>query len=66
MVAKYVRVLENREINPNTDEVWTIYDVPKTWKAKTEKQIKADGYEILEDGTVYKDGVSILSEEVTK
>lgn len=54
MVAKYVRVLEEREVNSNTDEVWTIYDVPKTWRAKTEKQILADGYEILKDGTVVK------------
>lgn len=54
MVAKYVRVLEEREINPNTKEVWTIYDVPKTWRSKTEKQVLADGYVILDDGTVEK------------
>lgn len=54
MIAKYVRVLEEREINSNTGEIWTINDVPKTWRAKTEKKIIEDGYEILDDGTVSK------------
>ena len=54
MVAKYVRVLENREIYDKTGSIWTIYDVPKTWGSKVQKQIIADGYVIEEDGTVSK------------
>lgn len=54
MVKKYVTALEGREYNSRTGEVWTIYDVPNTWRARVEKQIKADGYIILEDGTVDK------------
>ena len=53
MVKKYVRVLEGREINAKTGEIWTIDDVPNTWKAKVTAQIEADGYYIAEDGTVY-------------
>lgn len=54
MVKKYVKALEGREINSRTGEIWTIYDVPNTWKAKVEQQIAADGYIILDDGTVAK------------
>ena len=54
MVAKYVRVLENREIYDKTGNIWTINDVPRTWRTKVEKQIIADGYVIEEDGTVSK------------
>ena len=36
MVKKYARVLENREINSMTGEIWSINDVPNTWKKKTE------------------------------
>lgn len=54
MVAKYVRVLENREIYDKTGNIWTINDVPKTWRSKVQKQIIADGYVIEEDGTVSK------------
>ena len=53
MVNKYARVLELREINPNTDEVWSINDVPRTWKSKTEAKVIADGYYFDEDGTTY-------------
>lgn len=52
MVNKYVRVLEAREINPNTGEIWTINDVPTLWRTKVEKKILDDGYYIQEDGTV--------------
>ena len=51
MVKKYVRVLENREINLATSEVWSINDVPNTWRAKTKAQVEADGYTWDEDGT---------------
>lgn len=54
MVAKYVRVLENREVYDKTGSIWTIYDVPKTWRSKVEIQIIEDGYVIEEDGTVSK------------
>ena len=54
MVNKYAHVLEERQINDRTGEIWKITDVPKTWKKKTEDKITADGYVILEDGTVEK------------
>lgn len=53
MVNKYARVLEQREINVNTDEVWSINDVPNTWRKKTESKVIADGYYFDEDGTAY-------------
>jgi hypothetical protein len=54
MVAKYSRHLEERDINEKTDKVWTIMDVPNTWRKKTEAKVIADGYEFLEDGTAVK------------
>lgn len=53
MVAKYSRLLEEREINYNTGEIWAIQDVPKTWRKKTETKVIADGYYFDEDGTAY-------------
>ena len=52
MKSKYVRVLEERDINSKTGEVWKITDVPETWRAAVAAQIDADGYIIDEDGTV--------------
>lgn len=52
MVKKYVRVLEERDINAKTGEIWKIDDVPATWRARVEAQILADGYIIADDGTV--------------
>lgn len=54
MINKYAHVLEERQINDRTGEIWTINDVPKTWRKKTQDKILADGYIILEDGTVEK------------
>lgn len=54
MVNKYAHVLEERQINDRTGEIWKITDVPKTWRAKTQDKIEADGYVVLEDGTVDK------------
>lgn len=54
MVKKYAHVLEERQINDMTGEIWTINDVPKTWRKKTQDKVEADGYIILEDGTVEK------------
>lgn len=54
MKAKYVRVLENREINAKTGETWKIDDVPTTWRTAVSMQIVADGYIIIDDGTVEK------------
>ena len=54
MTAKYVRHLENRDINPSTGSIWTINDVPNLWKKKVEAQIEADGCVVDEDGTVVK------------
>ena len=53
MVAKYSRHLEQRDINVNTGEVWSINDVPNTWRAKTQAKVIADGYYFDEDGTAY-------------
>ena len=52
MKTKYVRHLENRDVNPSTNEIWTVNDVPKLWQDKVIAQIDADGYIIEEDGTV--------------
>ena len=52
MVNKYCKDLEERNINPKTEEVWNIDDVPSLWNAKVRKQIVKDGYVIDEDGTV--------------
>lgn len=52
MKKKYVRVLEERDINAKTGEIWKINDVPTTWRAGVLVQIEADGYIVDEDGTV--------------
>ena len=52
MVKKYVRVLEERDINAKTGEIWKINDVPATWRTGVLAQIEADGYIVDEDGTV--------------
>lgn len=52
MVKKYSRVLEERDINAKTGEIWKVEDVPATWKARVLAQIEADGYVVDEDGTV--------------
>jgi len=56
MVNKYCKDLEERNINPKTDEVWNIADVPSLWNAKVRKQIAKDGYVIADDGTVVPKG----------
>ena len=53
MVNKYTRHLEERDINVKTDEVWSINDVPNTWKAKTRTKVINDGYYFDEDGTAW-------------
>ena len=53
MVKKYVRVLEQRDINVKTDEVWKLDDVPATWRNRVEAQVIADGYYFDEDGTAW-------------
>lgn len=52
MANKYAKKLEQRQINPNTGEVWNIADVPSIWLAKVEAKIDADGFVIDSDGTV--------------
>ena len=54
MLNKYVRVLEERDINPKTGETWKVTDVPTTWRSRVIAQIEADGYEVMDDGTVNK------------
>ena len=53
MVNKYARHLEERDINEKTGKVWSINDVPNTWRAKTQAKVIADGYYFDEDGTAY-------------
>lgn len=53
MVNKYARHLEERDINEKTGEVWSINDVPNTWRAKTQTKVIADGYYFDVDGTAY-------------
>ena len=55
MVNKYARHLENQDINDNTGEIWTINDVPKTWRKKTEAKVIADGYHFDENGVAWPD-----------
>lgn len=53
MVNKYARHLEDRDIYDNTGSVWTINDVPKTWRARTKIKVEGDGYYFAADGTAY-------------
>ena len=53
MVNKYSKHLENRDTNVNTGNVWSLFDVPNTWRSKTEAKVIADGYYFDEDGTAY-------------
>lgn len=57
MVNKYAKHLENRDTNVNTGEVWSINDVPNTWRSKTEAKVIKDGYHFAEDGTAYPNEV---------
>lgn len=54
MLKKYATALEEREICNKTGNTWRIQDVPNLWRASVKAKIEADGYEILEDGTVAK------------
>ena len=49
-LAEMVDELMNRV----SDSVWTIYDVPNTWRSKTESKVIADGYHFDSDGTAVK------------
>ena len=51
MIAKYSRKLEARELNPATDSVWAIQDVPAIWQNKVRAKVEADHYTFDEDGT---------------
>lgn len=51
MKKKYVRLLENRELNPKTGSVWAIQDVPTTWRLAVKEQVESDGFTWDEDGT---------------
>ena len=54
MVRKYVRLLEEREINHNTESIWCLNDVPNTWREKVKQKILEDGYSFNNDGTIEK------------
>ena len=54
MLSNYVRVLEERDIYDKTGQIWRIQDVPVLWRSKVRAKVFADGYIILEDGTVAK------------
>jgi len=53
-LEKYAKLLEQREINETTGNVWSIKDVPLEWRSKVETRIYSDGYYFDEDGTAYK------------
>ena len=57
MVNKYAKHLENRDTNVNTGSVWSLFDVPYTWRSKTEAKVIKDGYHFAEDGTAYPNEV---------
>jgi len=63
MVNKYARHLEERDINVKTNEVWSINDVPNTWKNKTQIKVVNDGYYFDNDGTVYPNRESDIESE---
>ena len=63
MELKYSRLLEERDINDKTGEIWAIQDVGKTWRKKTEKKVIADGYHFLEDGTVMPNEEEVAESE---
>lgn len=52
MVKKYARLLEERDTNERTGEVWKITDVPNTWNARVLVKIEEDGFIVDTDGTV--------------
>ena len=54
MVKKYARLLEEREINDKTGEVWKLSDCARTWRSGAEKKVIADGFYFAEDGTAYR------------
>ena len=53
MVNKYAKVLEKREINNKTGNIWNINDVPSLWRSKTKTKVLSDGYHFGIDGTAY-------------
>lgn len=63
MVKKYVKALEEHEINSKTGEIWVISDVPNLWKTKVTTQVLADGYVFDEDGHAVR---PIIEEEPTE
>ncbi len=40
MVLFYVTKIKNKEINYNTNKVWSIDDVPRLWKTRVEQELK--------------------------
>jgi hypothetical protein len=54
MVRKYARLLEEQEICYKTGEIWTINDVPNTWRKKTQTKVEEDGYTFDEEGHAVK------------
>lgn len=54
MISHYAKLLEDRETNDLTGNVWTIGDVDLTWRDKVYTRIYSDGYYFDEDGTAYK------------
>lgn len=54
MVAKYARLLEDREVNNKTGDTWAIQDVPNLWNESTRTRVEKDGYEFQEDGTAIR------------
>lgn len=53
MVRKYTRLLEENAINSKTGNIWTINDVPATWRERTRNQVIEDGFAFDENGIAY-------------
>lgn len=64
MVKKYVKALEEHEINVKTGEVWVIADVPTLWKSKVTTQIIADGFVFDEEGHAVRPIIEANEESV--
>lgn len=39
MVKFYLNKIKNQEINPNTQEIWKIEDVPSLWRERVRKEL---------------------------
>lgn len=43
MVKLYLQKITNREINPFTNDVWALDDVPEMWRDEVQNLLEAQG-----------------------